>query len=296
MEGWGKEEEGSEELNQTFGGSVPSPRAGSGTTEGSGAAGAKRGAKKRPDASQGTSLALPPPLRSGYVPAVMRSADTKRDLQVKNLSPGYSPSDDENDGVALRKRSEREFLKRVFRRIDTKGDGYIDEDEVGAYLARLGYEATPSEVQKLIWEVDDDGDGMISWKEFELTHVRLSTYDFHETRVAFEPRGFFNVIEFSVLDKDGNGTVDAAEVIAVFYRRYGNKGAMDKVGMLVDQGALDTTISFVDFIQRDNALRKKVRDRVAYNSGILDPKQKRGGRQERRIDPPGRSFHTTRPV
>ena len=193
--------------------------------------------------------------------------------------------------------SARQELEYVFEMIDaTTNDGVITVEDLEVIFKRLSYKHEDGEIEDILWEVDDDGDGMISWKEFELTHVRLSTYDFHETRVAFEPRGFFNVIEFSVLDKDGNGTVDAAEVIAVFYRRYGNKGAMDKVGMLVDQGALDTTISFVDFIQRDNALRKKVRDRVAYNSGILDPKQKRGGRQERRIDPPGRSFHTTRPV
>ena len=145
-------------------------------------------------------------------------------------------------------------------------------------------------MQKLIWEVDDDGDGMISWKEFEETHLRLATYDFQESRVAFEPRGFFNLVEFSVLDKDGDGTVDAAEVITVFYRRYGKKGAMEKVDLLVEQGALDSTICFTDFIQRDNELRAKVRESYAQKAGIVGSgrKGRRGGRQEPRVENPRR--------
>eukprot|EP01052_Picozoa_sp_SAG31_P008475 SAG31_NODE_429_length_15801_cov_6.878551_14_plen_68_part_00 len=34
------------------------------------------------------------------------------------------------------------------------------------------------------------------------------------------------MVEFSVLDNDGGGTVDATEVITMFYRRYGRVGAL----------------------------------------------------------------------
>ena len=37
----------------------------------------------------------------------------------------------------------------------------------------------------------------------------------------------------------GSGDVDATEVIAVFYRRYGKAGALKKLDMLVEQQARD---------------------------------------------------------
>jgi Ca2+-binding EF-hand superfamily protein len=214
-------------------------------------------------------------MRSGYVPAVMRDhAPVTRGSDADDELDDATPAQQQE---ILRKRSERQYLRSVFKRIDFKCDGMLDDEEVGAYLHMIGYAASPSEVQKLMWEVDDDGDGVISWKEFEQTHLRLVHYDFRNTRLAFEPRGFFNLNEFSVLDKDGNGTVDASEVIAVFYRRYGKDGAMQKVHALVEQGALDKTICFTDFITHDNKLRSHARKLYAETAGYAGYASVSGG-------------------
>ena len=88
---------------------------------------------------------------------------------------------------------------------------------------------------------------------------------------------------FKKLDKDGSGDVDASEVIAVFYRRYGKAGAMKKLDMLVDQQALDKTITFTDFLEADNKLR-------------LDARRVMSKNRQRSVEPPTRSVVVTRPI
>jgi Ca2+-binding EF-hand superfamily protein len=225
------------------------------------------------------------PLRSGFIPAVMR------DVMVR--SPERTDDEDVEEG--LRQKSEREYLRRVFLRIWYGADKekeaqvksmrglFVGVRHVTEYLKLIGYKPSPGEVEKLIWEVDDDGDGSLSWKEFEDTHLRLVNHNFDNRSGAYEPRGFFNLIEFSLLDKDGSGDVDASEVIAVFYRRYGKAGAMKKLDMLVDQQALDKTITFTDFLQADNKLR-------------LDARRVMGKNRQKSIEPPTRSVVVQRPV
>ena len=230
------------------------------------------------------------PMRSGFIPAVMR------DVMV---SSSEERSEDDLDPEAkqegLRQKNEREYLRRVFIRIWSGGEKakaakvksmrglFVDVAMVTAYLVTIKYKPSPGEVEKLIWEVDDDGDGKLSWKEFEDTHLRLVNYNFENRSGAYEPRGFFNLIEFSLLDKDFSGDVDASEVIAVFYRRYGKAGAMKKLDMLVDQQALDKTITFTDFLQADNKMR-------------LDARRVMGKNRQKSIEPPTRSVVVQRPV
>ena len=107
----------------------------------------------------------------------------------------------------------------------------------------------------VIWEVDDDADGVVSWKEFQECLNRMIIYDIGSSKVAYEPRGVFNLIEFSLMDKYGDGTVDAAEVMTVFYRRYGKEVTMRKVQDLVEQQALDRTITFTYCLVHDNKIR-----------------------------------------
>ena len=195
----------------------------------------------------------------------------------------------------LRQKNEREYLRRVFQRIHAGGDKakevpmrkgkvhHLDAPCVKSYLRSIGYEPSAGEVEKLIWEIDDDGDGKLSWKEFEETHLRLVHYNFDNPNGAYEPRGFFNLIEFSLLDKDGSGDVDATEVIAVFYRRYGKAGALKKLDMLVEQQALEQTITFTDFLQADNKMREAARRGVAKS-------------RRRAVEPPTRHDCVRRPV
>ena len=64
---------------------------------------------------------------------------------------------------------ELENLERVFKLLDRKGDGKLDDAELLEHLKFLGFPATKSTVATvgdMIWEVDEDRDGCVSWEEF----------------------------------------------------------------------------------------------------------------------------------
>ena len=107
-------------------------------------------------------------------------------------------------------------LRTVFNTIDTKNDGKVDPEELENQLLRLGYAPQPGEARDMIWEVDDDGNGAIKWRQFRKLYSRV-----REDNDGREPRRLYNVIEFMVFDIDNDGSIDLTEVMQLFYQRYG---------------------------------------------------------------------------
>lgn len=114
------------------------------------------------------------------------------------------------------RKSEAEDLKRAFARLDRKGDGRIDADELAAVFAELGYKARRGEAADLIWEADEDCDSAVDWAEFQALHARC-----HEDAAGVEPRGLYNVAEFLARDRDNHGTVSLEVAMEVAYLRHG---------------------------------------------------------------------------
>ncbi|KAI3808482.1 hypothetical protein L1987_24433 [Smallanthus sonchifolius] len=56
-------------------------------------------------------------------------------------------------------------LERIFKRFDANGDGKISSTELGEALKTLG-SVSPEEVQRMMGELDTDGDGFISYQEY----------------------------------------------------------------------------------------------------------------------------------
>ncbi|XP_051114933.1 polcalcin Nic t 1-like [Andrographis paniculata] len=55
--------------------------------------------------------------------------------------------------------------ERIFKRCDINGDGQVSATELGEALKVLGC-VTPEEVNRMMSELDSDGDGFISFDEF----------------------------------------------------------------------------------------------------------------------------------
>ncbi|KAG4975116.1 hypothetical protein JHK82_032004 [Glycine max] len=51
--------------------------------------------------------------------------------------------------------------ERIFKHFDSDGDGQVSSQELGDALKALG-SVTPEEVQRMMAEIDTDGDGFIS--------------------------------------------------------------------------------------------------------------------------------------
>lgn len=57
------------------------------------------------------------------------------------------------------------YRDHIFKRFDANGDGKISSSELGDALKTLG-SVTSEEVQRMMAEIDTDGDGFISYEEF----------------------------------------------------------------------------------------------------------------------------------
>ena len=69
------------------------------------------------------------------------------------------------------------LLRQVFKTLDADGDGFVDAAELHTRLVRLGYTPESGEAQDIIWEVDDDCDSKISWREFKSIYHRVQADD-----------------------------------------------------------------------------------------------------------------------
>ena len=147
-----------------------------------------------------------------------------------------------------RLKQQTSMLRQVFQTLDVDKDGSVGEKDLETHLVRLGYIPEPGEVRDMIWEVDDDGDGGINWREFKSVYQRVRADD-----QGKEPRRLYNVIEFMVFDIDNDGTIDLTEVMQLFYQRYGRhalfSGAKDAQG--ADYKPED--IDFPEFVKHDES-------------------------------------------
>ncbi|EGD76102.1 hypothetical protein PTSG_00808 [Salpingoeca rosetta] len=60
----------------------------------------------------------------------------------------------------------KEELVKAFQRIDTDGSGSLSATELKRYLTNIGDPLSEDEFKELLKDVDQDGDGEVSFKEF----------------------------------------------------------------------------------------------------------------------------------
>ncbi|MEW5299884.1 MAG: hypothetical protein WDW38_011607 [Sanguina aurantia] len=114
------------------------------------------------------------------------------------------------------RKNEQAELERAFDTIDNKHDKKIDSEELNELFIRLGHKAKRGEVEDMLWEVDEDCDGCISWEEFQNLYTKC-----RDDKTGYEPRGLFNVVEFIMNDKEGSGFITLEEAMQITYLRYG---------------------------------------------------------------------------
>mmetsp|Transcript_39922 Transcript_39922/g.55499 ORF Transcript_39922/g.55499 Transcript_39922/m.55499 type:complete len:185 (+) Transcript_39922:254-808(+) len=167
------------------------------------------------------------------------------------------------------KKNEAEDLRRAFDKLDSKGDGKIDADELVRFFTIMACQAHKNDVQDMIWEVDEDCDQCVSWLEFQSMYRRC-----RNDTTGYEPRRLFNVVEFIMNDKDDSGSVSVEEAMQILYLRYG-KSLLDTqleeiFGTSDTNSGKDLTLSeFLHSLSRSQV--KQLRSKVTAKSYKAPP-------------------------
>lgn len=102
---------------------------------------------------------------------------------------------------------EKEKLATVFRQLDTNSDGVLSKQEIKkGFMQHYGRLISDRELTVMFEQVDCNQSGQIDLAEF-LTASLNQKLMLTENRLKFA---------FRMLDKDGSGTIDAAEIKFLF--------------------------------------------------------------------------------
>jgi len=98
-------------------------------------------------------------------------------------------------------------IQETFSLFETRGNGKVEASKIGDILRALGLNPTEADVQKLVGEVKDGGNGMLAFQSFLPLYVAVAKRKDENTSTAED------FIEgFRVFDKDANGTISSAEL------------------------------------------------------------------------------------
>ena len=127
------------------------------------------------------------------------------------------------------KLTEEQFaeFKEAFSLFDKDDDGSITPKELGEVLGTLGQNVTEAELQKIVNELDQDGNGTICFPEF-LSWMALNTKDRDRSEDIREV--------FRMFDKDGDGHISTSEL----------RDAMSNLGVDLTDEEVDEMIKAAD--------------------------------------------------
>merc|ERR1712010_57764 len=79
-------------------------------------------------------------------------------------------------------------FREIFNLVDSDGSGEISREELGELISTLGLKASQEELDRMIDEIDKDGDGTIDFNEFcsVMSHRVSQTYTPEEVKHAFK--------------------------------------------------------------------------------------------------------------
>ena len=138
----------------------------------------------------------------------------------------------------------------------------ISADAFTAVLKTLNHELPRKKIEKMIWEIDENLDGVVDWDEFTLMFER-SIAD----TTGLEPFDFYNVIQFMMYDGDQDGHITMDECITMLYQRYGH-AKLETELQTIFAGRKLTGATQLNFSQYLTTAARRIPSRFTPEKGI----------------------------
>ena len=132
--------------------------------------------------------------------------------------------------------------KEAFDMFDKDGSGTIDVGEIVKIMKNFGYPIKKSEAQRMISEIDDNGDGELDFEEFVTLMEKQTNYvDQTEEELV--------LTAFKSFDKDHDGKITNHE-FKYLLTQMGDKFSDEELNLLFQESDLDIngTLDYQDFI------------------------------------------------
>eukprot|EP00658_Telonema_sp_P-2_P056001 TRINITY_DN444_c0_g2_i1.p1 TRINITY_DN444_c0_g2~~TRINITY_DN444_c0_g2_i1.p1 ORF type:complete len:170 (-),score=69.74 TRINITY_DN444_c0_g2_i1:418-927(-) len=144
-------------------------------------------------------------------------------------------------------------LAEAFSLFDSDGSGMIDFTEMKLAMTALGFEVKDSEINKMITDMDKDGDATVDLEEFMMLMVEKMN---SKSAKADLMKGF------SYFDSDNTGTISFKNLQKVA-RELGENLTDDEISGLIEEANRDGT----------GAITEKDFVRVMLKTGLLEESQ-----------------------
>ena len=171
------------------------------------------------------------------------SGDSDRGKTSEVWQPDVTKMD--ADEVRLYKElteEQKQDYKEIFDIFDTDGGGKITNDEIANVMRSLGQNPTDQEVEDMIMEIDQDGDGEVDFGEFLILMVKqLKTAEQQEEEL---------VEVFRMFDVGQDGEISSEDLMLRF-EQLGDpitKEVAEEIIKINDKDG-DGTFNFTEFVQ-----------------------------------------------
>ncbi|KAG1684132.1 hypothetical protein DVH05_010561 [Phytophthora capsici] len=124
----------------------------------------------------------------------------------------------------------------------------IKNEDLYEAIKALGKVSSKKEISDMIWEADENLDGVVDWEELRAMFNR-NLLD----KTELEPANLFNVVQFMTYDKKNCGVITADDTMAILFARYGQSQLEMRMKQLFGDS---DELSFVDYLERVGKQRR----------------------------------------
>lgn len=107
-------------------------------------------------------------------------------------------------------------------------DHVISLKDLEVFLKNIGNITHKKNIQHMIWEIDEKGDEVIDYEEFQLTYfrnisIKLIKEPDGSEHLEPEPNTFFHIMQFTIFDSSHKGHIVEDDCMEILYARYGSQ-------------------------------------------------------------------------